>query len=218
MKTEILKTIVGSYAHGLAKPDSDIDYRGVYVDPTSEILRIGHTYKGSSWVEGDDQDNTSYEIGHFLMLALKNNPSILEVFLAPIKEATTHGHMLRELFPFVYDPQQAYNAFVGYSLNQRKKLLDNHLGRRNKYATAYIRTLYNLIELLDKGIFSVKIEEQDKLIILKQLKYGEFHTGFVIDKSDELIKQAQELLPKATSKYNPDEVNKFLLDMRKRYW
>ena len=48
-KIEILKVLVGSRAHGLADEDSDYDYRGVYVNATTDILSIGHKYKGNHW-------------------------------------------------------------------------------------------------------------------------------------------------------------------------
>jgi predicted nucleotidyltransferase len=58
-KVQILKCLVGSRAHGLHNEDSDYDYRAVYVNATTEILRIGHTYKGNHWVEGEKEDQTA---------------------------------------------------------------------------------------------------------------------------------------------------------------
>jgi predicted nucleotidyltransferase len=227
MKHEILRTIVGSHAHGLATETSDIDYRSVYALPTAEILSLGFNYKGSSWVEGESEDNTAYEIGHFLMLATKNNPSILEVMVAPVESQSNYGDELRALLPSVFDPQQAFNSFTGYSLNQRKKMLDNHLGRKRKFATAYIRTLYNLYDLLLTGTFRLKVTDKKRLVILKQLKYADFHNGFVIDLADELTEQAKTLLnTKYFDKngeylgnplYNKDRANEFLLKIRKVY-
>lgn len=37
----ILRTIVGSKAHGLARADSDTDYREVFVIPPSQMLALG---------------------------------------------------------------------------------------------------------------------------------------------------------------------------------
>ncbi len=59
--TTILKVVVGSQAHGLATPESDFDYRGVFVVPTAEILSLNGTTKTTNWIEGKD-DDTSWEL------------------------------------------------------------------------------------------------------------------------------------------------------------
>lgn len=154
----ILKVLVGSRSHGLHTDDSDYDYRGVYVLPTRDILSLGYNYKGSHWLEGKE-DQTSYEIGHFLHLATKCNPSILEVMIAkPDEQIYNWGSGLQSLFQYVWNPQDAFNAFVGYSLNQRKKMMDNHLERWEKFAVAYVRTLSNLYCLLTHKSFSLEVK------------------------------------------------------------
>src|SRR3990167_3470322 len=113
----ILKVLVGSRANGLATWDSDWDYRGVWVKPTSEILKLGGNEKGQHNIEGNE-DNTLYELGHFLSLAVKCNPAILEVLVAPTVESTKIGIELQGLFDFVWNPIDVKNAFLGYSVNQ----------------------------------------------------------------------------------------------------
>ena len=110
-KEIILKVLVGSRAYGLADENSDYDYRAVYVLPTSKILSLEYRYKGNDWIEGDE-DNTAYEIGHFLKLAVNCNPSILEIFKAPVAYAMEDGVKLRELFPYVWNPKGVFDAFV----------------------------------------------------------------------------------------------------------
>ena len=41
MRTEILRVLVGSRAHGLAQPDSDYDYRSVIRYETRDLLALG---------------------------------------------------------------------------------------------------------------------------------------------------------------------------------
>ena len=106
---QILKALVGSRAHGLAGPDSDADYRGVFVTPTSDLLRIGQRQSDTRWVEGEKAadigtakvDDTAWELGHFLSLATHCNPTILEVFAAPVVAGTPEGYAVRELLPAV---------------------------------------------------------------------------------------------------------------------
>ena len=48
---KILKVIVGSHAHGLATSKSDFDYRGVFVVPTVDLLKIGPKTKETRWIK-----------------------------------------------------------------------------------------------------------------------------------------------------------------------
>ena len=220
-KVEILKVLVGSQAHGLADENSDYDYRSVYVLPTSKILSLNYKYTGNDWIEGDT-DNVSYEIGHFLQLALKCNPSILEVFKAPIITYTEEGLILRKLFPFVWNSHDAFNAFVGYGLNQRKKFLERKEGRPRKYAVAYLRTLINLFDLLHDGDFSVDITKHyEEAEILKRWKAGSYTTGEVIEKTEFMTNLCQGLMDNSQiekHQNNKERVNDFLLTIRRRYW
>ena len=216
-KQVILKVLVGSQAHKLADVNSDIDYRAVYVLPTRDILSLNYRYKGNSWVEGT-ADNTSYEISHFLWLATKCNPSILEVFRAPVVEANEDGGRLRDLFPYVWNPKDAFNAFTGYSLNQRKKFLAKKDKREDKYAVAYIRTLFNLIELLRTEDFSVEIRDSLLKDRLKRYKAKMYTPGEVIDYAEKLTGIAEGLLEHCKHEPNLEKVNDFLVDIRKRYW
>jgi len=216
-KKVILKVLVGSRAHGLADETSDYDYRAVYVLPTSKILSLGYKYKGSYWLEGKE-DNTSYEIGHFLKLATKCNPTILEIFKAPIIGMNEDGKKLRELFQYIWKPKQAFDAFVGYGLNQRKKFLDKKDNRQNKYAVAYIRTLYNLAELLQYEDFNVRIPDCKFRTKLMNYKYGDYKVGEIIQHAEDIIDAINMLLPECKHEQNLEKVNEFLLDIRRRYW
>ncbi len=119
----ILKVLVGSQAHGLAGPDSDADYRSVFVMPTAEMFRLGFKYQGSRWSKGEE-DETSWEVGQFLSLGTQSHPLVLEALLAPVVTMDDWGAELRTLFPALWAPRQAYEAFIGYSLNQRRKFLE----------------------------------------------------------------------------------------------
>lgn len=215
----ILKALVGSQAHGLATPESDFDYRGVFVVPTQDLLRLGGSgSRTTSWIEGKD-DDTSWELGHFLHLATKCNPTILEAFLAPAVEADEDGTELRDLFPHVWNSRDVANAFIGYGLNQRKKFLDEKDGRPHKFAAAYIRSLYNGLELLTTGTFTVRIADTPIGVTVRRFKDGEYEVGEVIDTCHRLEKKVR-----AAYEANPGKetdvaaVDAFLLGMRRKHW
>lgn len=235
-----MRVIVGSQAHGLAGKNSDFDYRGVFVVPTSELLKVNVNIKNTHWIEGDD-DNTSWEIGHFLGMAIHSNPTILETFLAPvvvektgsmgpstlphqgIKQDILLGEELRALFPYVWSSQRVRDAFKGYGHNQRKKMLEEKDKRPNKYAAAYLRVLYNAYELLNTGTFTIKITDTE---VGHQIKFFKECEEFNDVMYGEVIKTTKHWEHKVDEAYekNPnketdiDKVNEFLLKVRKNNW
>ncbi len=215
-KKTILKVLVGSHAHGLADKNSDKDYRAVYVLPTSKILSIGFKYRGTDWCEGAE-DNTAYEIGHFLQLATKCNPTILEVFKAPVVEMNEDGEYLRKMMSWCWSPEQAFNAFVGYGLNQRKKFLDKKDNRQDKYACTYIRTLITCEQLLRTENFDVEVPQKYKSM-LKRFRRGAYTVGEVIDVAEDWAAMCRHRLAHCKHQNDLTSVNHFLVDIRKKYW
>lgn len=222
MKT-ILKVLVGSKAHKLDTLDSDSDYRGVFVVPTREILSLNGSTKHTSWLEGKE-DDTSFEIGKFLFMALQNNPSILEVFKAPIVRLPNnyqeYGDELQSLFPYIWQPRRITDAFIGYGLNQRKKFLDDKDKRKDKYACAYLRTLYMANQLLTTGDMEIDTSKWPIHETLRRFKTGQYQVGEVIDiciSYEKMVKKALEENPE-NKYFNPDKVNDFLIKVRKDFW
>lgn len=147
MGIPILTTLAGSRAYHMEREDSDYDYHHVFITPTVELLKLGPTPKQTLWKEDTRGDDTQgWELGHFLHLALKCNPTILETFVAPIVKENyismelpenrtlrykgmvatdtliPEATELRALFPFVLSRKRVFDAFRGYAHNQRAKL------------------------------------------------------------------------------------------------
>ena len=226
--TEILKVLVGSQAHGLATPKSDYDYRGVWVAPTREFFTAGQRkVQETSWIEGL-QDDTGHELGKFLFLATKSNPNILEVFLSPRADVLDPnnsdpynlGDELRGHFDQTWSSVGVYHAYVNYSNNQEKKFRANEEQRKkNGFATAYLRALFQGWELLTTGTFHVNITDTEIFETAKRFKAGEYTPGEVInecDKCKEKIHQAYRANPNKETDYK--SLDAFLQKVRKEYW
>ena len=201
---EILTVLIGSRAHGLARPDSDYDYRGVYATPLrvscEEVIK-GQT-RNESWSKDMGGDFTSYEVGHFLKYAVKGNPSMLEIFRGPVESATDVGKSLLELFPYVWGTREVYTAFRGYSKNQVRKLVDDPTSHRApKYGIAAIRSLLMLHQLLSEGDFTLIVPGVWKEFF-RGIKAGE-SLGEVMATVEQLRVQLDELYETVTPK-KPD--------------
>ena len=209
----ILKVLVGSHAHGLAGPDSDRDFRSIFVMPTSEMFRVGFKYHGSKVLK-EQVDETSWEVGHFLELALGGHPLALETLLAPIVEMDDWGAELRRLGPQLWSARNAYASFTNYGDNQRKKMLDKKDSRPAKYATAYLRVLFNLCELLEKGTFEVRIADSPIGETLRRIKKGDYRLGEVIDLGELWKEEAARRLRICTQEARPEVADAFLIKLR----
>ena len=212
----ILKVLVGSQAHGLATEESDRDFRRVYVMPTEQMFHLGFKYQATRWTKAEG-DETAWEVGQFLMLATQCHPLALETFLAPVVTADQWGNQLRALFPAIWSPTHAFEAFTNYARNQRTKFLDKKDERPAKYAAAYIRVLDNLRELLETGTFTVQISSTALGATLLQIKNGEMGMGHVVDLGEDLLQQCRQHLRHCT--HTPDHklVQDFLTTLRKAF-
>jgi hypothetical protein len=212
----ILKVLVGSHAHGLATPDSDHDYRSVFVIPTEDMFKLGFKPPSTQWTKGQT-DETAWEVGSFLSLATQGHPLVLETFLAPIEQSDRWGQRLRALFPDVWSSEKAFESFVNYAHNQRQKFLEKKDGRPEKYAAAYVRVLQNLCELLETGTFTIHIAQTELGKKIFAIKQGNYRTGEVIDVGETLLFTAQKLRATSIHTENLTRINSFLIDTRREY-
>lgn len=215
--------MVGSQAHGLATPESDFDYRGVFIYPTSELMQLHPPADQTSWIEGHE-DDTSFELSKFLLMATKCNPTVLECFKAKRVDDNDWylgylGDEIQALFPYVWNSTDVKNAYIGYGVNQRKKFLENKDKRQSKYAVAYLRSLFNAWQILETGTFSSDMTGTDVFLTLKRWKAGQFTLGEVIDTTahwTEMVDKAYAKNPNKKTDEGP--VNDFLLKVRKENW
>ena len=70
----IFECITGSNAYGTNLPTSDIDIKGVFIQPLEDILGFGYVEQ----VNDEKCDVTYYELRRFLELISTANPNLLE--------------------------------------------------------------------------------------------------------------------------------------------
>lgn len=115
---EIFKAIVGSQAYGTSIPTSDTDYKGIYVQPTRDLVGFNYNEQIES-----GKDDTSYEIRRFLQLAQSANPTVLELMYSPddciITNSSAYKFLKCHRHHFL--TKQCANSFGGYAIAQIKK-------------------------------------------------------------------------------------------------
>lgn len=226
---EILKVIIGSRAYDLHTEDSDTDFRSVYIIPTSRLLSVDMVRKYSVHKQTNGRDDVEYEIGHFIHLALQSNPTILEIFTAPIVSCPTIngwdtiktiGEELRELFPFVWSSKKVYAAFKGYATSQRRQAEVIRLSKQRirKCYMAYIKTLIFGTSLLKDGCFPLPLPQDVKTLLL-DIKNGvvsPYEYPKLSFKYEEALDDTYKKAPLKVA--NIEVINEFLLGVRKALW
>lgn len=112
----------GSHLYNLATEKSDEDYAGIYLCEPKEILGLGFDYKDQ--VSDAKHDNTWYEVGTYLKLLLKSNPTVMEYLFAPKDKIIGEVHPL--FMPILenkneFISKQLFNPLFGYAKQQLNK-------------------------------------------------------------------------------------------------
>lgn len=234
---EILRTLCGSRAYGLHNEDSDYDYHSVYLVPTVRLLTLDSEVKAAVKIEGDD-DSVAWELTHFLKLATKGNPTVIETYVAPRIEIPHQrlgvsdydnvwiGNMLRDTFKLVLSKHAIFNSFRGYAASQfyhAERKGETNPRRQLKAAVAYMRTMYQGTMLLYDGTYNT-ILPPDFVAFLRQYREATEWTEYLNEKFLENREMAEvELVhaydkSKLPDKPNLEEINNFLIRVRRQAW
>lgn len=218
----ILEGVTGSKAYGLDHADSDEDIKGIYVAPTSEILSLP-SLQPKDTIDHVDPDWVYHEIGKYISLALKCNPTVTELlWLEGYRVLTKQGHMLVDNRHLFLSTPYVKNAYTGYCFSQAHKLVarggtygNGRNKRFAKHTRHLLRLLYQGRELLETGHLTVRVTTE---IREELFAAGELPPEKVIDRFSDEIKgfdQIQSVLP---DKPDIEGVNKLLIRIRKGNW
>ena len=101
--------LVGSRAYGTATPESDEDYRGIFVLPSQAYLSIREPVAQVS----DERNNTTYyTLKRFLELAATANPNIIEMLFMPDDCVVFESPLMQRLLQSrdMFITKQAYSS------------------------------------------------------------------------------------------------------------
>lgn len=113
----LLKVRSGSHAYGLATATSDEDFRGVFYLPRDQFFGLDYVAQ----VSDGNNDEVYYELGRFLELLTKANPTALEVLATPAHSVLLRHPILDKLNIRDFLTQQCRHTFTGYATTQIRK-------------------------------------------------------------------------------------------------
>lgn len=215
----ILEGITGSKAYGLATKDSDTDLKGVFVAPTSDILGL-KTVKET--IDHTDPDYSYHEVGKFIKLAMKGNPTILEMlFLTDYTKLSEEGSILvanrhKFLSNIIYKSYGRYAISQARRLNARGDSFSSDTKHRYaKHARHCFRLLWQGRELLETGNLTVHVtpEQRKELFDIGDLPVSQLVDRFELEFSE--FDKIESVLPDEPDK---KAINVLLLNIRKANW
>ena len=201
----ICKVLVGSRLHGTYRPDSDYDYRGIFISDLKTKLNPFIKQKTASWIEGNN-DDTTYELADFCRQATKGNATILEVFFSDkiIETSDIHQEM-RENWKKFFDTHNFVNASRGYAHNQWNKFYNrDDIGEMNqnrtaKFALSFLRVMWQCEHFLKTGEFECSLVNSDVFDLITNKIKGKTaeelkpYMPEIMTKMDELERRVYEV-------------------------
>jgi predicted nucleotidyltransferase len=208
------RCVVGSTAYGLATDSSDIDRRGFYLPPAD----LHWSLAGVPEQLETEHEETYWEIGKFIRLALKANPNVLECLYSPLVEKAEPMAERILAARYIFLSQYVHRTYNAYVLSQFKKLeqdLRNHGQVRWKHVMHLIRLLLSGVVVLRDGLVPLRVDAHREALL--SIRRGEVPWEEVEQWRLSLHKELDRALEQTSLPPHPDyeAANQLLVSARR---
>lgn len=213
MNKTCLQAVTGSIAYGLNHANSDIDKMSVFIAPTVEVAGLFWASSHESWSDAGPtgDDNTGHEIGKFLKLVLKSNPTLIELlFMNEYEILDEAGQAMVDLRHKMLYTEGIRSAYLGYATAQRDRIIREFPNHKPKMARHCLRIARQATDLLGTGTFDVHVGDPQEYFELTELDF--MAMGVKLENALYQIETVESVLPDAPDK---KAVHEFLQDVRR---
>lgn len=188
--TFLTANLCGSNSYGYDSWNSDIDVRGIYVEPISNYLRLERSKdcfedKFSGEVEIDVQ---FYSLDKALKLISKSNPNILEWLHSEDSYVSfKYQNELRELANEYFSAKRCIYHYIGMAKKDYKKYIDEQTVVSTKKLLNILRCLFYCNSIINDDEFPTPLDIRDNIpaeLDTLRLENGVLATQFVYDLLD----------------------------------
>lgn len=212
----ILQGVTGSIAYGLATEHSDVDRQGIFLAPTRDILGVRPVKES---IVRNDPDIAFHEVGKFVRLAMKCNPTILEQLWLENYEILTPAAQLLVDNRDAFLSKIIYKSYGGYAVHQAKRLntrgdsfSSDTRNRTAKHARHCMRLIQQGSQLLKTGTMSVRVLDRDDLFA-----FGDLPVDQMVDRFFEEYRIFESIETHLPEQPDIKCINKILLEIREVY-
>lgn len=213
MNKIVLEAVTGSRAYGLNHALSDTDTMGIFLAPTVNVAGLYWGQQDESWSDAgpEGDDTTLHEVGKFLRLVLKSNPTMLELLF--MNEYTTLdevGQGMIDIRDKMLYTKAVHGAYLGYATAQRDRVLREYPDHKAKMVRHCLRIARQGTDLLSTGTFNVRVEDPEEYFRLDTMPL--MNVGMILEKALYSLENAESVLPD-----EPDikAVDEFLKEVRR---
>jgi predicted nucleotidyltransferase len=218
----LLAGIVGSTAYGLATSDSDIDIAGVYAAPTVRWHGLRNPPESVVSRQGTKPDFVFHEIVKYLRMAMKCNPSIIELlWLDNHLIITPLGRELIDMRSMFLTRIKIRETYLGCARSQYEQLTKSGKPlteqKAAKYARHIMRLLMQGIRLLETGELRVRLNDEEaeavRYFAITAVRDPAM-SAWVMNKYEDMFNAVYSPLP---SQVNVRKVEEWLIKVRAHY-
>jgi predicted nucleotidyltransferase len=187
----------------------------IFVAPTVEVAGLHWSSKNESFSDAGPtgDDTTGHEIGKYLRLVLKSNPTLIELlFMNDYEVLDETGQGLVALRDKILYTEGVRNAYYGYAKAQVDRVKREYPNHKPKMARHAIRITYQGLELLTTGTTNVKVTNPDWYFQFNELPFE--NQSNIMDNWLANLNEAKSVLP---DKPDVRAVAEFLKDVRRSY-
>jgi predicted nucleotidyltransferase len=219
----LLAGIVGSQAYGLETEASDVDTLGLYACDTRELHGLKDAVETTVLT---NPDSTYHEARKYARLALRCNPTVLELMWLPeYIERTTLGRELIGIRKHFLSQRLVRDSYLGYATQQFRRLEQRGNGtfsadtakRTAKHARHLRRLIYQGTKLWDSGCLEIKVYNPEAYH-----EFGERVAAGDLDLARGELAWAEKFFDDATPgipiEPNTVVVERWLQRVRREYW
>lgn len=212
----ILECVVGSQMYNLDTPESDIDIKGIFVEDPKNFWNLNSPKEVK---DHTDPDWAYFELKKFCRLALKMNPTIIELLYAnEYLQLTPIGKELVSIRDKFLN-KSAVNSYLGYALQQVKRKYRNASDITEYRAGKHVRHTWRLCkqyeQLATTGTLQPRLTDEERVecFAFQEKSYRECLQWFLNE--DEKLRRLPSILP---DKPDYEAINKFLINTYERIY
>ncbi|QBJ04086.1 nucleotidyltransferase domain-containing protein [Fusobacterium phage Fnu1] len=179
----------GSRAYGTDSWNSDIDVRGIYIEPMSEYLRLERSKDcfSATYYDNVDIDLQAYSLDKTLKLISKSNPNILEWLNVDNAYSNFwYINQLREIADEYFDVKRCLYHYIGMAkkdLKAQSKYVEEDKVIKVKHLLNIFRCLFYCHSMIRDGEFPTLdiMDNIPAILDTYRLNNGKLFTQYIVD-------------------------------------